>query len=218
MTNTPARPTVAVLDYLDGDSSTTDLIAALIEAGADAFATTDPDQAAQADGLVLPGGASFAEVAAAIKNIKGERIVGQRLAGGRALLAVGTGMHVLFDEAVAGNRTIPGLGEWPGQVVNASFAAGAYPVTAADNSNLLAGVAGSFTFAAKQAIKSFPLAEDEFIAYPKLSWADIDGERILAAVENGPLWAVAFDPVASGEEGIVALRNWVQQLSGGSNA
>ena len=211
MTNTPASPTVAVLDYL-GSETTTSLVSALVNAGADAFATTDPDKAVQASGLVLPGRASFADAAAAIKRIKGDRIVGQRLAGGRALLAVGTGMHVLFDDAVTGSRTTPGLGEWPGQVVEAAFEAGKYPVVAADGSKLLAGIVGDVFFDAPQAVKSFPLAEDDFIAYPKLSWADINGERILAAVENGPLWAMAFDPAMSGEVGVSVLGNWVQQL------
>ena len=49
---------------------------------------------------------------------------------------------------------------------------------------------------------------ESLIAYPKLSWA---GE-VLAAVENGPLWATRFHPETSGEAGAGVLRNWIAQL------
>mgnify|MGYP002712221931 FL=1 len=208
MTDTPVRPTVAVLEHSAGGEP---LIAALSAAGADAFSTTDPNQAAAASGLVLPGGADFDHAVAGLKRFKGERIVGQRLAGGRPLLAVGTGMYVLFDRAVRGRRETAGLGEWPGDVVETDFAPGDYAVEPAAGSRLFAD-ADTFAFDGPLAVRAFPLAEDDFIAYPKLTWADVNGQRVLAAVENGPLSAVAFNPAASGEAGLKVLRNWITQL------
>ena len=72
---------------------------------------------------------------------------------------------------------------------------------------MLAGDA-EFVFDAHTGVSNFELAQDEFIAYPKLSWA---GE-VLAAVENGPLWATRFHPEASGAAGAGVLRNWIAQL------
>lgn len=213
MTETAVRPTVAVLEYSGG---TEPLIDALNAAGAIVFATTDPNEAAAASGLVLPGGADFDGAVAGLKQIKGERIVGQRLAGGRPLLAVGTGMYVLFDRAVRGRRETAGLGEWPGDVVEADVS-GAHRVAPAEGSRLFAG-AETFLFDGPLAVKTFPLAEDEFIVYPTLTWADADGQRVLAGVENGPLWAVAFDPAASGEAGLKVLRNWITQLPESAHA
>lgn len=212
MTET-GQPTVVVLEHSGGTES---LIDALHAVGATAFATSDPDEAAAASGLVLPGRADFDDVVAGLKRVKGERIVGQRLAGGRPLLAVGTGMHVLFDRAIRGRRETAGLGEWPGDVVEADLS-GAYQVAPAQGSKLFAG-AEAFHFDGPLAVQTFPLAEDEFIAYPKLTWADIGGQRVLAGVENGPLWAVAFDPTASGEAGLKVLHNWVSQLPESAHA
>lgn len=214
MTDTPVRPTVAVLEHSAGGES---LIAALSAAGADAFSTTDPNQAAAASGLVLPGGADFDDAVAGLKRIKGERIVGQRLAGGRPLLAVGTGMHVLFDRAVRGRRETAGLGEWPGDVVEASFAQGDYAVEPAAGSQLFTET-DTFRFDGPLAVQEFPLAEDDFIAYPKLTWADLAGQRVLAGVENGALSAVAFNPADSGEAGLKVLHNWITQLPESAHA
>ena len=36
--------------------------------------------------------------------------------------------------------------------------------------------------------------------------------EVLAAVENGPLWATRFHPETSGEAGAGVLRNWIAQL------
>ena len=68
--------------------------------------------------------------------------------------------------------------------------------------------AQEFVFNAATGARDFELQEDDFIAYPKLSWA---GE-VLAAVENGPLWATRFHPETSGEAGAGVLRNWIAQL------
>ena len=38
------------------------------------------------------------------------------------------------------------------------------------------------------------------------------GDRFVAAVENGPLWATQFHPEKSGDAGAVLLRNWVATL------
>lgn len=49
------------------------------------------------------------------------------------------------------------------------------------------------------------------IAAPKVTWAT-HGERFVAAVENGPLWATQFHPEKSGDAGAQLLTNWIETL------
>ena len=44
---------------------------------------------------------------------------------------------------------------------------------------------------------------------PLVTWAEHGGDRFVAAVENGPLWATQFHPEKSGDAGAALLRNWV---------
>ena len=113
-------------------------------------------------------------------------------------------MDALFERAADGAA---GFGEWPGGVVKLDAPVERAEVAAADGSQMLDG-AQEFVFNAATGARDFELKEDEFIAYPKLSWA---GE-VLAAVENGPLWAARFHPEASGAAGAGVLRNWIAQL------
>jgi glutamine amidotransferase len=57
-------------------------------------------------------------------------------------------------------------------------------------------------------------------AAPKVAWSAHGGqgehgergERFVAAVENGPLWATQFHPEKSGEAGARLLTNWIETL------
>lgn len=209
MTHTPAGLIVAVLDPL---GSAEEVVAALQSAGAIAFATTDPKEAAAADGLVLPGGAEFGETVKALGSVQGARVVGQRLAGARPVLAIGTGMQVLFEQLRIDASATPGLGEWPGAVEKLQGACDAAAVEAAAGSEMLRWVEGELEFDTEFGVLDFALQEDEFIAYPRLSWAQCGDQRVLAAVENGALWAAQFHPERSGEAGARVFANWLAQL------
>ena len=45
-----------------------------------------------------------------------------------------------------------------------------------------------------------------------MTWAE-HGEPFVAAVENGPLWAMQFHPEKSGDAGAHLLSNWLETLS-----
>ena len=51
----------------------------------------------------------------------------------------------------------------------------------------------------------------DYMEPPAVSWTDAD-PRYIAAVENGPLTAIQFCPVASGAAGEEFLRRWVAHL------
>lgn len=207
MAQIPAGLTVAVLNY-GADASV--VCEALRTLGAISFDTDNPHEAASADGLVIPGGVPFSDAMRGLDAIRGGRIIGQRLAGARPVLAIGTGMQVLFEQLLVDASPVAGLGEWPGSVVKLEAPVGAGEVEPAAGTEMLRGVAGPLEFGTDCAVRSFELEEDEFIAYPRVSWAR--GERFVAAVENGALWATQFHPERSGEAGAAVLRNWLAQL------
>lgn len=196
---------VAVFDPFAGaDPAVGALRDALRAEGVDAEITSDPAGAVAADGLVVAASGDAAEALRVLRNTQVDRVVGQRLAGSRPVLVVGAAMDALFERAADGAA---GFGEWPGGVVKLDAPVERAAVAAADGSQMLDG-AQEFVFNAATGARDFELKEDEFIAYPKLSWA---GE-VLAAVENGPLWAARFHPEASGAAGAGVLRNWIAQL------
>lgn len=196
---------VAVFDPFAGaDPAVSALRDALRAEGVDAEITSDPASAVAADGLVVAASGDAAEALRVLRNTQVDRVVGQRLAGSRPVLVVGAAMDALFERAADGAA---GFGEWPGGVVKLDASVERAAVAAADGSQMLDG-AQEFVFNAATGARDFELKEDEFIAYPKLSWA---GE-VLAAVENGPLWTTRFHPEASGAAGAGVLRNWIAQL------
>lgn len=204
-TPSPTAPAVAVFDTFSGtDPAVEALRDALRAEGVNAEVTSDPASAVAADGLVVAASGDAAEALRALRTAQADRVVGQRLAGSRPVLVVGAAMDALFEHGADGAA---GFGEWPGGVEKLEAPVERAEVVAVDGSLMLDG-AQEFEFNAATGARDFELKEDEFIAYPKLSWA---GE-VLAAVENGPLWATRFHPEASGAAGTGVLRNWISQL------
>ena len=116
-TENPARtrsPRVVVLDYGSGNLRSAER--ALQRVGADVEVTADHRAALAADGLVVPGVGAFAACAAGLRSVSGERLIEQRLAGGRPVLGICVGMQVLFDRGVEFGEEARGAGQWPGTV------------------------------------------------------------------------------------------------------
>ena len=204
-TSSPKTAAVAVFDPFAGaDPAVAELHTAFRTEGVDAEVTSDPASAIAADGLVIAASVDAAEALPRNAVYLGFTQSPQRLAGSRPVLVVGAAMDALFERGADGAA---GFGEWPGGVVKLDAPVERAEVAPAQGSLMLDGVQ-EFEFNAATGARDFELQEDEFIAYPKLSWA---GE-VLAAVENGPLWATRFHPEASGDAGAGVLRNWIAQL------
>lgn len=206
---------VALLDY--GSGNLHSAYRALIRAGANVEVTADAGIALAADGLFVPGVGAFAACMAGLREVKGERIIGQRLAGGRPVLGVCVGMQILFERGVEFGVETEGCAEWPGVVERLSAPVlphmGWNTVSAPSDSVLFAGMASDtrFYFVHSYAVQTWDLPPSEHFAAPKLTWAE-HGVPFLAAVENGPLSATQFHPEKSGDAGAQLLRNWVNSL------
>src|SRR5699024_3094362 len=92
------RKTVTLLDYGSGNLHSAER--ALVRAGAEVTVTADAGTALASDGLVVPGVGAFAACMEGFRAIRGERIVGKRLAGGRPVLGICVGMQIMFERGV----------------------------------------------------------------------------------------------------------------------
>lgn len=95
-----SRPAVVVLDY--GSGNVHSAVKALEAAGASVELTADPERAAAADGLLVPGVGSFGAVMNALEAAQGPRIIDRRLSGGRPVLGICVGMQVMFARGTEG--------------------------------------------------------------------------------------------------------------------
>jgi imidazole glycerol-phosphate synthase subunit HisH len=209
------RNKVVVLDYGFGNIRSAQR--ALQRAGADVEVTADHDAALNAEGLVVPGVGAFAACMAGLRKVRGDMIIGRRLAGGRPVLGICVGMQVLFEEGVEHGERTEGCGEWPGVVRRLDAPVlphmGWNTVDPAPGSRLFAGIGDGtrFYFVHSYAATALPLPESPLMTAPLITWST-HGEPFIAAVENGPLWATQFHPEKSGDAGAALLANWLESV------
>jgi imidazole glycerol-phosphate synthase subunit HisH len=209
------RRSVVVLDYGFGNIRSAQR--ALQRAGADVEVSADPHAAMNADGLVVPGVGAFAACMAGLRAVRGERVIGKRLAGSRPVLGICVGMQILFEEGDEHGERTRGCGEWPGTVRRLKAPVlphmGWNTVSAPDASRLLRGIdpGTRFYFVHSYAATSLPLPPSDRMTLPLITWAE-HGERFIAAVENGPLCATQFHPEKSGDAGAALLENWLESV------
>jgi glutamine amidotransferase len=207
---------VVVLDYGFGNLRSAER--ALRRAGAEVQVTADPPAALAADGLVVPGVGAFAACMEGLRSVRGERIIGQRLAGGRPVLGVCVGMQVLFTRGVEHGVEASGCDQWPGTVERLQADVlphmGWNTVAAPENSVLFAGLDADtrFYFVHSYAVQRWELEPSSTLVEPLVTWSE-HGKPFVAAVENGPLCATQFHPEKSGDAGAQLLRNWLGTLA-----
>ncbi|MBB1253932.1 imidazole glycerol phosphate synthase subunit HisH [Streptomyces alkaliterrae] len=207
---------VVVFDYGFGNVRSAER--ALARVGADVEITGDYDRAMAADGLLVPGVGAFAACMRGLTAARGDWVVGRRLAGGRPVMGICVGMQVLFSRGIEHGEQAEGLDEWPGTV--GPLKADVVPhmgwntVEAPADSRLFAGLDADtrYYFVHSYAVRDWELeTHSKTMRAPKVTWAT-HGERFVAAVENGPLWATQFHPEKSGDAGAQLLTNWIESL------
>ncbi|WP_431840623.1 imidazole glycerol phosphate synthase subunit HisH [Gordonia hongkongensis] len=208
---------VTILDYGSGNLRSAQR--ALERTGAQVTVTSDFDTALNATGLVVPGVGAFAACMEGLRAVKGDRIVGRRLAGGRPVLGICVGMQILFERGVEFGVEAEGCGEWPGSVTQLPAPVlphmGWNTVDAPEGTVLFDGLDADtrFYFVHSYAAQTWEMDNaGSPLTAPKLTWAE-HGGPFLAAVENGPLSATQFHPEKSGDAGAHLLENWVRGLS-----
>ncbi|MFB9314899.1 imidazole glycerol phosphate synthase subunit HisH [Nocardioides plantarum] len=210
-----SAPSVVVLDY--GSGNLRSVVRAVERAGAEVTLTDDFQAGLDADGLVVPGVGAYAACMAGLRAIKGDRLIGRRLAGGRPVLGICVGMQVLFERGVEHGVETDGCDEWPGAVERLQADVvphmGWNTVETPPETSLFAGLEDErFYFVHSYAARTWDLVTTGHTRAPLVTWAEHGGDRFVAAVENGPLCATQFHPEKSGDAGAALLRNWVESL------
>lgn len=206
---------VVVLDY--GSGNLRSVVRAAERAGAEVTLTSDFTTALEAEGLIVPGVGAYAACMAGLRAIKGDRIIGRRLAGGRPVLGICVGMQILFGRGVEHGVETAGCDEWPGTVERLQAPVvphmGWNTVEAPEDTRLFAGVEDQrFYFVHSYAARAWEMVTNDRTRAPLVTWTTHGGDRFVSAVENGPLWATQFHPEKSGDAGAALLRNWVGTL------
>ncbi|WP_069172393.1 imidazole glycerol phosphate synthase subunit HisH [Streptomyces griseus] len=207
---------VVVFDYGFGNVRSAER--ALARVGADVEITRDFDAAMNVDGLLVPGVGAFSACMHGLKKARGEWVIGRRLAGGRPVMGICVGMQILFGRGIENGIETEGLDEWPGTVgpLHADVVPhmGWNTVEAPADSQLFAGLGpeARYYFVHSYAAHDWSLeVTNAKIRAPRVTWAT-HGERFVAAVENGALWATQFHPEKSGDAGAQLLTNWIETL------
>lgn len=211
-----AKPSakIAIADY--GIGNLASLANAFEHLGADVISTAQSQELLDADGVVLPGTGAFGASKQAMEQRSIPRWIGQRIAGGRPVLAVCVGHQFMFDASKEFGEH-EGMGEWPGTVEKLPTKAvphiGWSPVHAVESSTLFTGVDGEhFYFSHSYAVLEWDFDQgNQSMVPPQVSWAH-HGEDFIAAVENGPLTGLQFHPELSGRAGLTLLQNWIGTL------
>lgn len=205
-------PRVAVLDY--GSGNLHSATRALAAAGAEVTLTADPVTCREAGGLVVPGVGAFAACMSGLVSVGGPGLIRERLKLGRPTLGICVGHQVMFSLGVEHGRPAEGIGVLPGVVEE--LAAERLPhmgwntVTPPAGSAMFAGVEDQrFYFVHSYGVHETP----EWPPGALITWAVHEGDRFIAAVEQGALWTTQFHPEKSGSAGARLLRNWVDSLS-----
>ena len=213
---------VAILDYGSGNLRSAQR--ALERTGADVTVTSDMQEALNADGLVVPGVGAYEACMTGLREVRGERIIGRRLAGGRPVLGICVGMQILFERGVEFGVETDGCAEWPGAVTQLQATVlphmGWNTVQAPESSILFDGLDADtrFYFVHSYAAMEVKPADtsrfdiDLSDSPERVSWCSYGRSRFVAAYEHGPLSATQFHPEKSGDAGSQLLKNWIATL------
>ena len=188
-----------------GVANTASVAAALRRIGLEPRATADPAEVERADLAVLPGVGSFAVGMAMLINTRNDRVVTERIAEGRPLLAVCLGMQLLGTQSeespgVAGLGVVPhAVTAFPAGVGTPQF--GWNRITADGACDVLdkgfAYFANSFRYTDRPEGWHAATADH--------------GGPFIAAMERGNTLACQFHPELSGPFGLGLIRRWAER-------
>jgi glutamine amidotransferase len=202
---------IAVLDYGIGNLRSAEK--ALVHLGADARLVTDPADAADASGVVLPGVGAFGACAVALRDSGLQEVATTAAANGTPFLGICVGFQLLYEGSEEAPGT-PGLGILAGTVRNLPAGVKRPQIQwnrlqrRRPDSGLLAGLDDD---AWVYFVHSFaPEGTEDVVAT-----CDYGGE-VTAAVERGTIWGTQFHPEKSGTVGLAILANFIRACDPGA--
>jgi glutamine amidotransferase len=208
---------IAVLDYGIGNLRSAEK--ALQHLGADAELVDDPDRAATASGVVLPGVGSFGPCAQALRSSGLDRAATDAIERGVPFLGICVGFQLLYE----GSDESPseaGLGVFPGTVRRLpegvkhpqmqwnTLDVVHTPEGSPEGTGLLEGVPDP---AWVYFVHSYAPEQTSSTS----STCDYGG-AVTGSAERGNVWGTQFHPEKSGSVGLGILANFVRAVAGKS--
>ena len=201
---------IAVLDY--GLGNLRSISRAVERAGGQALVTTDPDTAASADALLLPGVGSFGTCMRNLRAGGFEPVIREAVEAGRPVLGVCLGLQILFEGSEEADE--PGLGilggvvrRLPGAITVPHIGWNEVAWTGAHRlvPSASASAAERYYF-----VHSYAAPADG----PGVVGVTEHGRPFAAAVAHGSVFATQFHPEKSGRAGLELYGAFVRQVEG----
>ena len=198
-------PLIAVLDYGIGNLRSAEK--ALQHVGAPAQLVADPERAAGACGVVLPGVGAFGRCAEELARSGLDQVARRAVAEGVPFLGICVGFQLLYQSSTESPGAV-GLGIFEGQV--AALPAGEkhpqmqWNRLEARGPSALVAACGPDPWA--YFVHSFapPVGPETTVV------CDYGGQ-VAAGAERGPLWGTQFHPEKSGATGLALLGAFVER-------
>jgi glutamine amidotransferase len=202
---------IAVLDYGIGNLRSAEK--ALQRVGADARLVADPDEAATADAVVLPGVGAFGACARALRRTGLWDVARSAIEGGTPFFGICIGFQLLYEGSDE-DPAEPGLGVLPGRVRR--LPAGVKLPQMQWNRLTPVGDAPSGLLA--------DVPEPRWVYFvhsyaPESTVATTSvcdyGGQVVATAEADRVWGAQFHPEKSGATGLAVIANFVRAAGGG---
>ncbi|MCW5938781.1 MAG: hypothetical protein KF884_05460 [Fimbriimonadaceae bacterium] len=179
-----------------GRAGSASLLAALRRCGAEPFFPENPGEVEATTFLALCGAGPFGQAMAALETAGFVEPLRTRIEYDRPTIAIGLGMHLLFETC----GTLGGIAAVPGEVGQLPSPHIGWNAVEGEDATLPEGLA---YFCHCMATLTEP---DGWLA----SWAD-HGGPIVAAVQRGTVLGSQFHPELSGGYGERILRTWLME-------
>ncbi|HEV3265891.1 MAG TPA: imidazole glycerol phosphate synthase subunit HisH [Acidimicrobiales bacterium] len=200
---------IAVLDYGIGNLRSAEK--ALQHLGSDARLVSDPDEAARADGVVLPGVGAFGPCARALRASGLDAVALDAVARSVPFLGICIGFQLLYEGSDE-DPTTPGLGVLPG-VVRALPPGVKHPQMQWNVLDRVPGAdPGLLEGAPDPAWVYFVHSFAPELTADTTATCDYGG-TVTASAGRGPVWGTQFHPEKSGPVGLGILANFVRRVA-----
>lgn len=199
---------IAVLDYEIGNLRSAQK--ALEHLGADARLTADPGLIREAAGVVLPGVGAFGRCMEAVRRTGIDALAHEAVERGTPFLGICIGMQLLFEASeetggATGLGILPGTVRWLPDTVKRPQMQWNLLERRGDPELLRLAPDPAWAYF----VHSFAADTDDAIVTATCDY----GGPVVAAVEQGSVWATQFHPEKSSRTGLAALQAFVERAA-----
>ena len=198
---------IAILNY--GMGNLRSVQKALARVGSVASITSDPAEARDADGVILPGVGAFPAAMRRVSELELDTFVSERVEAGAPVLGICLGLQLLFESSTE-HGGAAGIGLLPGEVTELDARGlklphiGWEPVRWQRPSPLTEGLPSGTPFYFVHSFGVRPRDASDILGTAE--W----GERFACAVARPPLYGAQFHPEKSSAAGLRLLANFAR--------